>query len=132
MASKTRKEYLKNYSRLWIAKRRADFFKDKCCVKCGSTERLELDHIDPKTKKSRSAHAIWSFSEKRRLEEIAKCQVLCHNCHLQKTKIDLYPIAVCGTVTKYRHYGCRCRNCKDACAIYKREYRKKLKQNTSL
>lgn len=73
------------YMREWLRQRRAAFFEGKCCGKCGSTDRLELDHIDPSKKVS---HCIWSWSEKRREAEIAKCQVLCHECHLEKSKKD--------------------------------------------
>lgn len=71
-------EYQKN----WMRARRAAYFHDKACVKCGSTHRLELDHIDPSTKVS---HKIWSWTEVKRLAEIAKCQVLCVLCHREKT-----------------------------------------------
>ena len=82
MVTEARKEYLRNYQRQWMARRRAEFFAGKSCVRCGSCERLELDHIDPKTK---TTHAIWSWRYDRRMEEIAKCQVLCHDCHLKKS-----------------------------------------------
>jgi hypothetical protein len=82
------KELQREYTRKWVAARRAAFFKDKSCVKCGSIERLELDHIDPKQKRRKSDHALWSWTEHKRNEEIAKCQVLCHKCHLEKTKTD--------------------------------------------
>lgn len=75
-------EAQREYQRKWKARRRADFFADKCCVRCGSTERLELDHKDPKLKIS---HNIWSWSKERREAEIAKCQVLCNECHQVKT-----------------------------------------------
>jgi 5-methylcytosine-specific restriction endonuclease McrA len=75
-------EVQRNYCRQWVAKRRADYFADKACVKCGSKDRLELDHIDPAEK---THHAIWTWSEERRLAEIAKCQVLCYKCHKEKT-----------------------------------------------
>lgn len=65
-----------------MRRRRADFFDGKACAHCGSYERLELDHVDP-TKKV--THRVWSWSAKRRAVEIAKCQVLCHACHLAKT-----------------------------------------------
>ena len=58
--------------------RRDSFFKDKRCIKCNSVERLELDYIDPKLKVS---HRIWSWSKERQNVEIAKCQVLCYDCH---------------------------------------------------
>ena len=77
-----RKAYQKAYQRQWIAQRRADFFADKICVRCGSSEGLELDHIDPSTKISNN---IWSWSQVRREAEIAKCQILCADCHTEKT-----------------------------------------------
>lgn len=58
------------------------FAENGPCRQCGSTEDLELDHIDPTTKIS---HAVWSWSEQRRAEELKKCQVLCHNYHETKT-----------------------------------------------
>ncbi len=82
LAKIKRKKFLLKYQREWIAKRRNDYFKDKYCVKCGSVEKLELDHIDYNNK---TTHRIWSWSEERRLKEIEKCQVLCHNCHREKT-----------------------------------------------
>lgn len=81
-----RKEYLRNYQREWIKKRRNSWFQDKCCVKCKSTKNLELDHIDPYSKIS---NHIWSWSKERRIQELEKCQVLCYSCHKEKTKIDL-------------------------------------------
>jgi hypothetical protein len=72
----------REYVRKWVATRRANFFVDKFCAHCGSNEQLELDHIDPNTK---ITNHIWSWSEKRRQEEIEKCQILCHNCHVVKT-----------------------------------------------
>lgn len=77
-----RKQYLKDYQRNWVASRRAEFFTGKQCTKCGSTQRLELDHIDPEDK---TDHAIWSWSETRRLRELAKCQILCNSCHKEKS-----------------------------------------------
>lgn len=70
------------YAREWMARRRAAFFDGRSCVKCGSTESLELDHIDRSVKWT---HRIWSYSEEKRMVELAKCQILCHDCHLAKT-----------------------------------------------
>jgi len=75
----------REYQRKWVAARRADYFKDKFCVDCGSNSNLELDHVDPETK---IAHAIWSWSETRRLQEIEKCLVRCKECHLTKSRIN--------------------------------------------
>ncbi len=77
-----RKVYFREYGRKWVARRRADYFKDKFCVVCKSIANLELDHIDRSTKVS---HCIWSWSQLRRDAELIKCQVLCNRCHLIKT-----------------------------------------------
>lgn len=76
-------EKQRKYSREWVAKRRESFFEDKSCINCGTNSELELDHIDPSQKVS---HNIWSWSEEKRNEELAKCQVLCHACHKDKTR----------------------------------------------
>lgn len=76
-------EKKREYDRVWQAKRRFEWFSDKFCIVCGSTESLELDHIDPIQKVT---HRIWSWSSKRRETELNKCQVLCETCHVIKTK----------------------------------------------
>lgn len=70
--------------RWWHARKDA-WFTDKQCAVCGSSENLELDHINPFLKVS---HKIWSWRIERRDEELAKCQVLCKSCHQIKTKTD--------------------------------------------
>jgi 5-methylcytosine-specific restriction endonuclease McrA len=80
------REDKQKFQREWIAKRKAEFFKDKICAKCDSNYDLQLDHIDRTIKTS---HRIWSWSEEKRNEELKKCQVLCSKCHKIKTKIDL-------------------------------------------
>ena len=75
------------------------------CVKCGSTKRLAVDHIDPKTK---IHHMVWTWSEHRRLAELAKCQVLCFICHRLKTNAER------GWKTHGElmwQTGCRCPEC---------------------
>ena len=121
-----KREYQRDYQRQWVARRRAAFFEGKCCVRCGSTERLELDHIDPKLKVS---HNVWSWSEAKRSAEIAKCQVLCHDCHLQKTGEDFgWGSRPHGTLTSYKRYGCRCAECRAANAAWARGSRLHKKQ----
>lgn len=109
------------YQRIWTANRRAKFFRDKSCVKCGSKEDLELDHIDPKLKVS---HKIWSWSEDRRLAEIAKCQVLCSTCHLVKT-VDQTTQKEHG-ITMYTKRKCRCSVCVEANRVRVRRQRKMM------
>ena len=108
----------REYHRQWHANRRAAWFAENGpCAKCGSWERLELDHIDRATKVD---HHIWSWSEKRRAAELAKCQVLCRSCHIDKTREENRSKAPCGTRARYKA-GCRCAPCKAANAEYSRE-----------
>jgi len=73
-------EQNRGYQRAYYHRRRAAFFADKACERCGSTEKLELHHRDPSQKES---HAIWTWSAERRDPEIAKCEVLCQTCHIE-------------------------------------------------
>lgn len=73
----------KEYQLEWIKKRRTFWFAENGpCKHCGSWKKLELDHINPKDKIS---HSIWSWCDERRNKELAKCQVLCYDCHLKKS-----------------------------------------------
>ena len=102
---------MREYKRNWVAARRAEWMAGKSCVKCGSTQSLEVDHIDPAQK---VAHTIWSWAIPRRDAELAKCQVLCTPCHKEKTRADR-PIPEHGTLARYgKHHKCRCDICRKA------------------
>lgn len=81
------------------------------CVQCGSTESLEVDHVDPSTKVC-NPRGIWSRNIGFREMELAKCQVLCADCHKEKTRAE-QTTAFCGTRRSYQR-GCRCLECKAA------------------
>ena len=82
-----RKGYMRGYQNRWLKDRRDQWLKENGpCVKCGSNEKLEVDHIDPKEK---ITHKVWSLNLEKRISELKKCQVLCESCHMEKTKIDL-------------------------------------------
>jgi 5-methylcytosine-specific restriction endonuclease McrA len=98
------------YQRAWTAANRAEFFNDKTCACCGSKESLELDHIDPD---DRVSNNIWSWSRERRTEELKKCQVLCHTCHVDKTQDQRKREMSHGTRNRYAQ-GCKCEACKRA------------------
>jgi hypothetical protein len=100
-------EEWRRYQREWVANRRAEWFKDKSCVRCGSTVNLQIDHVDPSKKVS---NRIFSWSKMRREEELAKCQVLCGDCHKIKTQEDRGPLM--HNSSGYRR-GCRCSLCKE-------------------
>ena len=57
------------------------------CVKCGSKENLEIDHIDPH-KKSFSIGKFITHSWAKIKPEIDKCQLLCKACHKTKSETD--------------------------------------------
>jgi len=59
------------------------------CVRCGSTDDLQVDHIEPSTKdlslRAKHSATFWSWSWERVLAELAKCQLLCRPCHQAKS-----------------------------------------------
>lgn len=112
------------YQLQWIKRRREAWLQDKSCIRCGSLDRLELDHIDPKQKLINPAQ-LWGMSETnpKRIAELAKCQVLCYDCHKNKSVIDDYARLRHGTNTMYTHYRCRCQPCRDAHAQVNALYR---------
>jgi hypothetical protein len=64
-----------------------DYLKTHPCVDCGESdiEVLEFDHRELIGNK---ASRVGSFlqSRKRLIEEIAKCDVRCSNCHTRRTR----------------------------------------------
>lgn len=66
-------------------KQEAIAFLGGVCVVCGTTEDLEFDHIHPGTVSFRVAmnlHRRWETL----LPELEKCQLLCFECHKDKTE----------------------------------------------
>ena len=64
------------------------FLSDQACAVCGEHDIrvLELDHIDPTKKKFTISQAVrLGFAWDEVLQEIAKCQILCANCHRKRT-----------------------------------------------
>ena len=60
------------------------------CVRCGYCAHevaLDFDHIDPSTKSFELSY-IWGNSHEFIAKEVAKCQLLCANCHRVKTFED--------------------------------------------
>lgn len=114
----------RRYQREWVARRRAEFFADKCCLRCGAAAGLELHHFVPGEKVH---HAIWSWSEKRRQEEIAKCVVLCRDCH---TEYHAETLRRHGTRGRYER-GCRCEPCREAKRVENAAYRRRKLAKTA-
>jgi 5-methylcytosine-specific restriction endonuclease McrA len=86
--SRSRREYLRKYQSKWAIMRRREWItQNGPCVKCGSDDRLEVDHVNPEEKQF-NPRVLWSMSPQNplRIAELNKCQVLCHECHKAKTR----------------------------------------------
>ncbi len=113
---------MKNTSKYYHKRRNLliELFGGKC-VKCGSKECLQFDHIK-KSEKEFDIFKNWSYSIQRVLKELSKCQLLCSLCHKEKNKKDNGE-AVHGSLSMYTHYKCRCRPCMDAYNISRKKWR---------
>lgn len=116
--NKPNKEYNRKYHLKRYHKRRKEVISrlGGKCVKCGSIENLEIDHIDPDTKVF-NLGKLWSPSKEIFELELAKCQLLCKDCHINKTFSEGDGGRFwCrhGTYSMYRHYKCRCEECRTA------------------
>lgn len=95
------------------------------CTRCGSTERLEIDHVDPKRKAYNIARRLPGLAADKLEAEIKKCQLLCRECHTDKTLTETgKQRARCGTLSGYRY--CRCEACRAAKREHSRAYRQRL------
>jgi len=110
------------YMRTYYAKRRSDWIESQGgkCVICGSVKDLEVDHVD-RTQKEIQVGRLWTRRKEVRDAELAKCQVLCADCHQMKTGQELgvpHGGGVCGK------RGCKC----EPCRLKKNQYLKLLKR----
>lgn len=81
--AKNRSIEQKQYIRRWLWR----YKKEHHCVKCGEEHPacLEFHHKNKHEKEVTIAHAIkkgWTLSQIKK--EIAKCMVLCKNCHAKE------------------------------------------------
>lgn len=62
-----------------------------CCQLCGEKDRnvLQFDHIDPKIKLFELCRQT-NMSQKRYITEVDKCQLLCANCHIIRSKYQTH------------------------------------------
>lgn len=122
--------YMREYmlKRYKIRRAKAIEFLGSKCVNCNSIEELQFDHIHPSTKLFNIAKQS-SVAEDKFWTEVKKCQLLCQECHTNKTLKDLNQVSAKtthGTLSSYRY--CKCELCKAANNIQSKIYkaRKKL------
>lgn len=114
--------------------RREEAFKllgGKCQV-CGTTENLEIDHVNADEKEI-ALNKMWAIAKERFLKELAKCQLLCKEHHEEKSIADRgfqKAKGTHGTVSSYKH--CKCGLCREAWNKHSREYRRKLRARNSI
>jgi len=79
--------YMKEYMLQRYRKRQQEAIKilGGQCVKCDSTTKLEIDHVRPQDKQINLAKRLHTISHKKFLEELTICQLLCKQCHHDKT-----------------------------------------------
>ena len=123
------KEYIREYRK----KRKIEAIEQLGgqCVVCGSKETLEFDHINPETKKETISN-MWTSNRDVFQEELNKCQLLCHSCHLDKSQSE-------GDYTRnrkswehglsgYINYKCKCDICRESYKVFRKNRWKKEKR----
>lgn len=105
---------MKAYHRKYWKKRRQKIidYLGGVCVKCGTTEDLQFDHIKPSDKTLDIKRNVTLESIK---AEVDKCQLLCKTHHLEKTISEKKPYTH-GTIYAWMRVKCKC----DTCAKAKR------------
>jgi hypothetical protein len=84
------------------------------CVRCGSIDKLELDHIDPHLKVFEARLVICSSWTRLEIqEEIKKLQILCNPCHTVKTVSEKESFTHGSTYT-WMKKKCKCTVCNEA------------------
>lgn len=101
------------------------------CVRCGSTEGLQFDHVDPSTKKFAISTKITN-TNKDLAKELEKCQLLCSPCHKLKNLEDMnfHNKDEHGTWAAYRYCTPKCFLCRELKRVWTVEYRKTHKRKS--
>ena len=88
--SKVRKQEMQTTRMIENKTKVYQYLKDHPCVMCGESDPvvLEFDHIDQGTKDSPVSLMHYHAWDKIQVE-IAKCRVLCANCHRRHTAVQM-------------------------------------------
>ena len=118
-------EYMRPYQLERYHTRRASFIEylGGSCVRCSTNEDLEFDHIDRSSKSFNVSKRMTSMNYEELKLEVDKCQLLCKDCHLEKSREagDLKDVGHGGGNSGKRN--CKCEPCK----LKKAEYMKSKK-----
>jgi hypothetical protein len=93
------------------------------CVTCGTTDDLEIDHVDRATKTYSISLMLSRTPWPQVLQELAKCQLLCHDDHKVKTLNEMIGPRAHGTWAAIRRAHCKCEVCRKFYNAYRREWR---------
>ena len=131
-ASSPRADYMREY----MAKRYHDTRQkvvDRLggkCSRCSTTKGpWHFDHKD-KSKKTMRAADLHSVNDAKFEEEVKGLQLLCADCHKQKTHEAWdysAPKPPHGSYWRYRKYNCRCPKCTEAYKEKQKEWRENRK-----
>lgn len=84
-----KKKYV-DKAKIWTEARKREFFtwlRDQKCVDCGNDDLrvLEFDHRNPESKSGNISRMLTEASSAKLEEEMAKCDIVCANCHRIRT-----------------------------------------------
>lgn len=100
------------------------------CVKCGTLYDLTIDHIDPQ-KKEFTVSRLWARKDLPKVfKELDKCQLLCEDCHVEKTALEqAYEHGWRhGTFYGWMKKKCNCYECQEAKQEFYLERNKKRRK----
>lgn len=99
------------------------------CVKCQSTKRLEVAHINPEDKSFYVSGGALRKSWETILEELKKCHLICQECNKEKKRLYMGKNKIeHGTASMYTNNKCRCDACRAAWNAYSRKYTQKYRE----
>jgi hypothetical protein len=101
------------------------------CAWCGATEKLDFDHIDPSTMIFRIANGLINKAEVF-WAEVAKCQLLCRDCHTEKSSAEGSFRTVGHGEGKTGKKSCRCELCGPLKNKYMREFKARARESSSV